>query len=100
MSTGTVWKVALGVYLGGMAVVGTTALCLMAMGQLALRHQQTQGDALARDFIRNVDRATPRTLLGQSTNSPAVPAGHRCIGNQLFKRVENGWVQVSSTCTP
>lgn len=99
MSNGTVWKVAIGVYLGGMSVVFSTLLILAALGQIAMKRSEAAGEAIAREFLRSTPKphAQYRT---ESNAARALHAGHRCINGQVFRRVENGWEQVGSTCPP
>lgn len=51
------------------------------------------GQSMSLDEVRQQREAAGRT------EAPKIlPPGHRCINGQTFRRVENGWVQVSSTC--
>lgn len=101
MSDSTIGKVAIGVYMGGMGVVFTTALLTAALGQIALKQQERNGAALARQFMQSIPSVTPQPDY-RNTRKPnqPMPEGHRCIGGQTFRRVKNGWVQVSATCSP
>lgn len=68
-----------------------------------MKEQERTVEALARQMERNVpinDLRQKREAAARAEYPKQLPAGHRCINGQTFRRVENGWVQVSSTCTP
>ncbi|MEN5388963.1 hypothetical protein ABE587_03870 [[Pseudomonas] hibiscicola] len=71
-----------------------------------MKEQERAVEALARQMERNVpivpinDVRQKREAAARAARPKQLPAGHRCINGQTFRRVENGWVQVSSTCTP
>ena len=102
-STGLVWKVALGVFLGGSALLLATCGVLGVAGNAAMKEQQRAGEALARQMYPEVpigEVRNKREAAERAARPKGLPPGHRCINGQTFRRIENGWVQVSSTCTP
>lgn len=102
-STGLVWKVALGVFLGGSALLLATCGVLGAAGHAAMKQQERAGEALARQMYPEVPMAevrNKREAAERAAKPKELAPGHRCINGQTFRRVENGWVQVSSSCTP
>lgn len=110
-STGVVWKVALGVFVGGGALLLATCGVLGVAGHAVMTQQERAGEELARQFIRaNTTAQQPAATLNEvrarqeaatrAETAKTLPPGHRCINGQTFRRVDNGWVQVSSTCTP
>lgn len=103
-STGLVWKVALGVFLGGSALLLATCGVLGVAGHAAMKEQERAGKALARQLYPKsmpIEEArSKRESLLREEAAKKIPPGYRCINGQAFRRVENGWVQVSSSCTP
>ncbi len=102
-SAGLVWKVALGVFLGGSALLLATCGVLGLAGNAAMKEQERAGEALARQMYPEVpigEVRSKREAAERAARSKGLPPGHRCINGQTFRRIENGWVQVSSTCTP
>jgi len=102
-STGLVWKVALGVFLGGSALLLATCGVLGVAGNAAMKEQERAGEALARQLYPEVpieEVRSKREAAERAARPKTLPPGHRCINGQTFRRVENGWVQISSTCTP
>jgi hypothetical protein len=110
-STGLVWKVALGVFLGGSSLLLATCGVLAVAGHALEQEQERAGKELARQLERAYseiplptasinDVRNKREAANRAAARKELPPGHRCINGQTFRRVENGWVQVSSTCTP
>lgn len=102
-STGLVWKVALGVFLGGSALLLATCGVLGVAGHAAMKQQERAGEALARQMYPEVPMAelrNKREAAERAAKPKELAPGHRCINGQTFRHVENGWVQVSSSCTP
>ncbi len=103
-STGLVWKVALGVFLGGSALLLATCGVLGVARHAAMKEQERAGEALARQIYPKsmpIEEArSKRESLLREEAAKTSPPGYRCINGQAFRRVENGWVQVSSPCTP
>ncbi len=103
-STGLVWKVALGVFLGGSALLLATCGVLGVARHAAMKEQERAGEALARQLYPKsmpIEEArSKRESLLREEAPKRIPLGYRCINGQGFRRVENGWVQVSSSCTP
>lgn len=100
-STGLVWKVALGVFVGGSALLLATCGVLGIAGHAAMKEQKRAIEQLTRQIGQSMslDEVRQQREAASQTEAPkALPAGHRCINGQTFRRVENGWVQVSSTC--
>lgn len=102
-STGLVWKVALGVFVGGSALLLATCGVLGLAGHAVIKEQERAGEALARQMTQTVpiSEVRERREAAEREKRPkALPPGHRCINGQTFRRIENGWAQVSSTCAP
>lgn len=103
-STGLVWKVALGVFLGGSALLLATCGVLGVARHAAMKEQERAGEALARKLYPKsmpIEEArSKRESLLREEAPKKIPPGYRCINGQAFRRVEKGWVQVSSSCTP
>lgn len=94
MSNGTVWKVAIGVYLGGMGVVLSTITLLAAMDMYAAKRGYASRQAMTIGMSRPQSQPVRRTPVRERE----LPAGQRCIGGIAFQRVDNGWVQTSTRC--
>ena len=68
-----------------------------------MKEQERAGEALARQLYPEVPMAEvreKREAAERVAGPKKLAPGHRCINGQTFRRVENGWVQVSSSCTP
>ncbi|MDH1243614.1 MULTISPECIES: hypothetical protein [unclassified Stenotrophomonas] len=69
-----------------------------------MKEQERAGEALARQLYPKsmpIEEArSKRESLLREEAAKKIPPGYRCINGQAFRRVENGWVQVSSSCTP
>lgn len=100
MSNGSVWRVAVGVYLGGMGVVFSTTLLVVAVGHLALEQQRDMAYLGGQRLLMVGEGSRrPDYSSGRKPNA-RLPEGHRCINGQTFRKVDNGWVQLSATCEP
>ena len=100
----TMWQVAGGILLA-FAVMGLLRSCQQ---RAAIQQFNDQMQALNADIEtsmkRNQAAASQRTAQAAAeaqrqevavAEATALPPGHRCIGKDLFRRVDNGWVQVN-----
>lgn len=110
---GTVWKVALGVFIGVTACMLTTCAVLGTMGYAIQKQQDEQAAKAVADFIATANDPDPmglgrkaaeqhrldieRQRQYEAENQPAPLADdERCVGKTRLRRIENGWVQSGS----
>lgn len=101
---GLVIKVATGILLAFLVIGGLRA-CQEQMAVNALAEQMNaMNEGFASDMrrqqvesVRRQEQARAAAAQQQAIEaaSHALPEGHRCIGKDLFRRVDNGWVQVT-----
>lgn len=101
---GLVLKVATGIILA-FVVMGGVRTCQQRMAINAFNEQmKAVSEDLTADMRRQQaetaqrqDQARAATEQRQAVEAAAraLPEGHRCIGKDLFRRVDNGWVQVT-----
>jgi hypothetical protein len=100
----TMWQVAGGVLLA-FAVMGLLRSCQQ---RAAIQQFNEQVQALSTDMATSMkrDQAAASRRASEAVaeaqrqevavaEATALPPGHRCMGKDLFRRVENGWVQVN-----
>lgn len=98
------WQVAGGV-LVAFAVMGIVRSCQQRAAVQQFNDQmQTMTAEMAESARRSREDARKRAAVSAAATerqravveaSRALPPGHRCIGKDLFRRVENGWVEVT-----
>ena len=100
----TMWQIAGGILLA-FAIMGLLRSCQQraAIQQFNDQMQALNADTAA-SMKRNQAAASRRGAEAAAeaqrqedavAEAAALPPGHRCIGKDLFRRVENGWVQVN-----
>lgn len=115
-SNGLIWKVALGVFLGGSACLLATCGLLAVGGSAAMQQQEQAKSAAIQDWLAETQKMTDvsnrryeannRRLeeqrridaLNQARMTAPVPLKNdeRCVGATRLRRVENGWEQSGS----
>ncbi len=101
---GLVWKIALGIVIGALAIgaldhyqrqvaVKQANAMLVTMNEnVKAQSEQMQRESQLRELgrIRDAQKKAQEQLQAKQ-----LLPGQRCIGKDLFNRVENGWVQVT-----
>jgi hypothetical protein len=106
----SVWKLALGIFLG-LSAFGIGTLVFLGMAaQAAMEEQERREKLAAEEFkkaLNNPDpfgwhaagakqRAEDAAQAARIRAAKQLKPGERCIHGRRFKRVENGWVQLPS----
>jgi hypothetical protein len=103
------WKIAIGVFVG-LSLFGLATCTGMAIiGAAVQAEQERHAEEVMAEFRRATSDPDPfswraaaqqqqREQARQEAARYALRPGERCIQGKRFRRVENGWIQVSRPC--
>jgi hypothetical protein len=112
-SSGTIWKIAIGVFIGVSACLLATCTVLGTMGYAIQEQRDEQAKQAVANFIATANDPDPmglgrkvaeqqraeaeRQRQYDAANRPApLAADERCVGKTRLRRIANGWVQSGS----
>lgn len=99
------WKIAAGIFLGLTAFALVTCSAVMITGSAAIKEQERQERAAAEQLRQTLSDPDPLGIHAREAERQrreaayyALRPGERCIDGKRFRRVDNGWEQLSRPC--